>query len=120
MRGPNRATPNLQANDIEESLAFYVDVLGFESRMNLGWIATVGSPSHPEVLLSLITADMSGPVVPEVSIGVDDVEAAYRAVREAGAEIVYPLTDEEWGVRRFFVQDPAGRIVNVLQHISPD
>jgi hypothetical protein len=26
------------------------------------------------------------------------------------------LQDEEWGVRRFFVRDPNGRVVNVLSH----
>jgi hypothetical protein len=29
---------------------------------------------------------------------------------------VYPLTDEPWGVRRFFVRDPNGMIVNVVSH----
>ena len=32
-------------------------------------------------------------------------------------EVVYTLRDEEWGVRRFMVRDPAGRVVNVLSHI---
>ena len=117
---PNRATPNLTATDLGASLDFYVDVLGFELKMNLGWIATVGSPSCPHVLLSLLTEDMTAPVVPDVSIGVDDVDAAYEAVIAAGTEIVHPLTDEEWGVRRFFVRDPGGRVVNVLQHIAAD
>jgi uncharacterized glyoxalase superfamily protein PhnB len=39
-----------------------------------------------------------------------------EAVRDSGAEIVHPLQDEEWGVRRFFVRDPNGRVVNVLGH----
>jgi hypothetical protein len=30
---------------------------------------------------------------------------------------VYPLSDEPWGVRRFFVQDPSGTVVNVLAHL---
>ena len=29
---------------------------------------------------------------------------------------VYPLTDEPWGVRRFFTRDPNGVVVNVLSH----
>jgi hypothetical protein len=31
---------------------------------------------------------------------------------------VYELTDEEWGVRRFFVKEPSGVIVNVMAHVS--
>jgi catechol 2,3-dioxygenase-like lactoylglutathione lyase family enzyme len=34
----------------------------------------------------------------------------------AGVEIVHPLSDEEWGVRRFFFRDPSGNVVNVLSH----
>jgi uncharacterized glyoxalase superfamily protein PhnB len=33
-----------------------------------------------------------------------------------GLHIVYPLTDEPWGVRRFFVTDPNGIIINLLSH----
>ncbi len=117
---PNRATPNLPATDLAASVAFYVDVLGFEPRMDLGWIATVGSPTHPEVLISLITEDRSAGVIPEVSIGVDDVDAVYEAVVASGAEIVHPLTDEAWGIRRFFARDPGGRIINVIQHITAE
>jgi uncharacterized glyoxalase superfamily protein PhnB len=34
----------------------------------------------------------------------------------SGAQIVRSLRDEAWGVRRFFVRDPDGRVVNVLTH----
>ncbi|WP_033227702.1 VOC family protein [Nesterenkonia sp. F] len=47
---------------------------------------------------------------------VDDVDAAHRAAARAGAEIVHPLTDEPWGVRRFFYRDASGRVVNVGMH----
>jgi uncharacterized glyoxalase superfamily protein PhnB len=56
--------------------------------------------------------------VPDVSVEVDDVDAAHEAALRAGAEVVHPLTDEPWGVRRFFVRDPDGRVVNVLTHSS--
>jgi uncharacterized glyoxalase superfamily protein PhnB len=64
----------------------------------------------------LATHDATAPVVPNFSIQVDDVDAAYTTAAEAGAEIVHPLTDEPWGVRRFFVRDRDGRILNVLSH----
>lgn len=61
-----------------------------------------------------MTHDASAPVVPEVSIQVADVDAAHAAALARGAEIVHPLTDEPWGVRRFFVRDPDGHVINVL------
>jgi uncharacterized glyoxalase superfamily protein PhnB len=60
--------------------------------------------------------DATAPVAPDLSVEVDDVDAAYALMRERGAEIVHPLCDEEWGVRRFLVRDPGGRVVNVLGH----
>lgn len=36
---------------------------------------------------------------------------------ERGLKIVYPLTNEPWGVRRFFVADPNGVVVNVMCHL---
>ncbi|WP_007024561.1 VOC family protein [Saccharomonospora iraqiensis] len=51
-----------------------------------------------------------------MSVEVDEVDAAHAAMRDHGAEIVHPLRDEDWGVRRFFVRDPNGRVINVLSH----
>jgi uncharacterized glyoxalase superfamily protein PhnB len=84
--------------------------------MNHGWIMTLASPSHPAAQISFMASDKSAPVTPDMSVEVDNVDAAYAVMRERGAEIVHPLQDEEWGVRRFFVRDPSGQVVNVLGH----
>ncbi|MCW7944928.1 glyoxalase [Streptomyces hygroscopicus] len=110
-----RVVPNIQSEDVHGSREFY-GLLGFEEVMNHGWIMTLASPSSPAAQISLMTDDRTAPVAPDLSIEVEDVDAAYAVLRESGAEIVYPLRDEEWGVRRFFVRDPAGRVVNVLGH----
>jgi catechol 2,3-dioxygenase-like lactoylglutathione lyase family enzyme len=111
-----RIVPDLQCESLSEAAEFYVAVLGLEVVMDLGWIVTLADPDQPGVQLSLMTHDESGPVVPVASIQVDDVDAAYDEAQRRGAEIVHPLTDEPWGVRRFFVRDPAGHVVNVLSH----
>jgi uncharacterized glyoxalase superfamily protein PhnB len=100
---------------VRESREFY-GLLGLEEVMNHGWIMTLASPSSPTAQISVMTSDKTAPVTPDVSVEVDDVDAAHRLMRESGAEIVHPLQDEEWGVRRFFVRDPSGRVVNVLAH----
>ena len=41
---------------------------------------------------------------------------ATKPAQAAGAEIVHELTEEPWGVRRFFVRDPDGHVINVLAH----
>ncbi|XVQ11881.1 VOC family protein [Spirillospora sp. CA-255316] len=110
-----RVVPNVHSEAVQESREFY-GLLGFEEVMNLGWIMTLASPSHPAAQVSVIADDRSASVTPDMSVEVDDVDAAYAVMRESGAEIVHPLQDEEWGVRRFFVRDPSGRVVNVLGH----
>ncbi|MFI8880760.1 VOC family protein [Streptomyces sp. NPDC055243] len=110
-----RAMPDIRTEAMEESRDFY-GLLGFEEVMNLGWVMTLGSPSNPTAQVTFMSHDKSAPVVPDMTVEVDDVDAVYAAVRESGAEIVHPLQDEEWGVRRFFVRDPNGQVVNVVSH----
>ena len=48
-----------------------------------------------------------------------DPGPSYDIAIERGLEVVYPLTDEKWGVRRFFVTDPDGLVLNVMSHRTP-
>ncbi len=115
-----RVVPDLASQSPQEALIFYRDVFGFEPVMDLGWIMTLADPGNPACQISLMSRDETAPVIPAVSIEIDDVDGAYRAAVETGAEIVHPLTDEPWGVRRFFVRDPDGHVLNVLNHPAPD
>lgn len=81
----------------------------------LDWILFFGTEQR-EVQLSVMSLDAKAHVHPDVSIEVDDVDVVYQRAVEAGAEIVYPLADEDWGLRRFFVRDPNGTVINVTQH----
>ncbi|MFG2589371.1 VOC family protein [Streptomyces sp. NPDC048438] len=110
-----RVMPDIRSVAMEESRGFY-ELLGFEEVMNLGWVMTLASPSNPTAQITFLSHDKTAPVVPDVSVEVDDVDAAYAVMRANGAEIVHPLQDEEWGVRRFFVRDPNGSVVNVVGH----
>jgi catechol 2,3-dioxygenase-like lactoylglutathione lyase family enzyme len=114
-----RIVPDLHATgDPAASRELYVDVLGLEVAMDHGWIVTYTAPAAPDrTQLSVMREDASAPVTPDVSIEVDDVDAAHAAAVDRGFEILHPLTDEPWGVRRFFVRDPAtGAVLNVLAH----
>jgi predicted enzyme related to lactoylglutathione lyase len=87
--------------------------------MDLGWVVTYAAPDNPLAQITVMREDATAPVRPDVSIevdDVDDVDAAYAEARDTGAEIVHPLTDEPWGVRRFFVREPGGKVLNILRH----
>lgn len=113
-----RVVPNFRSDLSATSREFYGDVLGFDVGMDMDWIVTFVSPSNPAAQLSLIREDASAHVHPDASIEVDDVDATHAKVVERGFEIVYALTDEPWGVRRFFVRDPNGMVINVMSHRS--
>lgn len=114
--GVHRVVPDLASTSLESATAFYGDVLGLQPVMDHGWIVTLADPERPHVQVSLMTHDATAPVTPDASIQVDDVDACHAAAIRIGAEIVHPLTDEPWGVRRFFVRDPDGHVLNVLSH----
>jgi predicted enzyme related to lactoylglutathione lyase len=111
-----RVVPDLHG-DPAASREFYEDVVGLELGMDLGWIATYGSTSNETAQLTVMSQDATGPVSPDVSIEVEDVDAVHAKAVERGYEIVHPVTDEPWGVRRFFVRDPNGAVINVMMHI---
>jgi catechol 2,3-dioxygenase-like lactoylglutathione lyase family enzyme len=111
-----RIVPNVHAENPGASRAFYVDVLGLEVAMDLGWVMTFAAPGNPLAQLTVVQDDASASVHADVSIEVDDVDAVHAAAERAGHEIVHPLTNEPWGVRRFFVRDPNGKVLNILSH----
>lgn len=111
-----RVVPNIKSEHYAKSREFYCSLLGFEVAMDLGWIMTFVSPSDRQAQLSVLTEDATAPVHPDVSVEVDDVDAVHAEAVRRGMTILHPLTDELWGVRRFFVRDPDGYVVNVLSH----
>jgi uncharacterized glyoxalase superfamily protein PhnB len=86
--------------------------------MDMGFIVTLVSPTNPTAQVSLMRDDESSSILPQVSIEVGDVEDVHSRAVSRGFHIVYPLTNESWGVRRFFVTDPNGIVINVMCHIG--
>ena len=112
----HRAVPNLTAADPSTGHGFYTDYLGLRVDFDLGWVTSFRSPTNRHVQLSLVGRDATAPENAQVSIGVADVDAAYAEAVERGYEIVHPLTEEAWGIRRFLVREPHGAVVNILRH----
>jgi catechol 2,3-dioxygenase-like lactoylglutathione lyase family enzyme len=111
-----RVVANFEAIDLNRAQAFYQNVLGLELLMDHGWIRTYGSQTDMAIQVSFAAEGGSGTPVPDLSIEVDDADEAYRCMRDAGFSIEYGPVDEPWGVRRFFVRDPFGKLVNILAH----
>lgn len=111
-----RIVPDVTTERMDESKKFYTDLLGLKLAMDMGFVATLVSPSNPTAQVTLLQAMPSPVPHPTISIEVDDVDAVHAQAIALGLQPVYPLTDEPWGVRRFFIRDPAGTVINVLSH----
>ena len=111
-----RIVANIAVTDVTKARQFYVDILGLDVVMDLGWIATFASTEQMAPQVSIAIEGGSGTAVPDLSIEVDDLDQALERVRASGLAIEYGPAGEEWGVRRFYVRDPFGRLVNILAH----
>jgi predicted enzyme related to lactoylglutathione lyase len=111
-----RVIPNIKSDRFDESRIFYAEFLGLDIAMDMGWIVTFASPANPTAQLTLLGDSGSAAPHPNISIEVDDVDAVHSKAVARGLQIVYPLTDEPWGARRFYVVDPNGIVINVMSH----
>lgn len=111
-----RIVANIATTSVSETVTFYRDLLEMEIAMDLGWITTLGVNTTARTQISIASEGGAGTAVPDISIEVDDVDTVYQRALTLGINIAYPLTDEQWGVRRFFVTDPAGKLLNILAH----
>ena len=109
-----RITANIRTSDIDKADTFYHDVLGLKVIMDHGWIRTYGLDSKMTVQDSFASEGGSGTPVPDLSVEVDDIEIAVARVKKANIVIEYGPKSEPWGVRRFYVRDPFGKLINIL------
>ncbi len=111
-----RKVANVAGDTIADARKFYGDLLGLDVVMDFDWIVTFASGGMTSPQISVATHGGSGTEVPDISIEVDNVDEIYHRAKAADFVIVYDITDEPWGVRRFYVRDPFGKVVNILSH----
>ncbi|KQV42526.1 MULTISPECIES: VOC family protein [unclassified Rhizobium] len=111
-----RIVANIETPDPALAKGFYGDILGMEIGMDHGWIMTFVSESQALVQVSVASEGGSGAPVPALSIEVDNLDEVLSRMIAAGIAIEYGPASEPWGVRRFYVRDPFGTLVNILSH----
>jgi len=111
-----RIIANIPAADPAVVDRFYREILGLDLAMDHGWIRTYAGSAKMTVQLSVGSQGGTDTPLPALSIEVDDLAEALRRVEAAGVAVEYGPVSEPWGVRRFYVRDPVGTLVNILQH----
>ena len=124
---------NVTVNDVDESIPFYRDGLGFEVRNDVGnggfrWV-TLGSPDSEtaELVISVPHAGRSQQdgdamqelltkgVLPLMVFSADDVDATFERLRSMGAEVLQEPMEQPWGPRDCAFRDPSGNTVRIAQ-----
>ena len=112
-----RIVSNIKCETPQAVANFYADLFDLNVVMDQGWIITLASGDTANVQVSMASEGGSGTDVPDMSIEVTDIDDTYARAKAAGHTIAYEIRDEPWGVRRFYVVDPAGKVLNVLAHL---
>ena len=110
-------------SDVPRSQAFYRGVLGLTVEQDHGTIVTFeGSFSihdGPNLLGKTYKKPGAFPREPQghdnidIYFETDDLEEAFRAVTDSGADVIHPIETQEWGQRVFRFHDPDGHIVEI-------
>lgn len=99
----------LEVNNIEESLAFYNGVLGFDinkhSPDSEPPMATLQAGALKITLAQHLETMLKRGRGVSFFLGVEDVDEYYEQLKKQGAE-VWPPADEGWGGRFITLQDP--------------
>ena len=114
--GIKRIVANIATDSVQKVRDFYIALFDLDIAMDMGWISTLTSQNSAQIQISIACEGGSGTAVPDLSIEVSDVDEVFERALELDINIEYPLTDEPWGVRRFYLRDPAGKLLNILSH----
>jgi uncharacterized glyoxalase superfamily protein PhnB len=99
--------PILRVEDMARSVAYYVEVLGFE---NAPWGTDDFTRVERDSRGLYLCRRAQGHAGTWVWIGVDDVRSLHRTYRERGAVIRREPRNEPWGLE-MQVEDPDGHVL---------
>ena len=125
----------LPHDDVDASLAFYRDTLGFEVRNDveyggMHWL-TVGPPDQPGTSIVLYPVDATPGITDEerrtiaemmakgtyasINLATDDLDGTFEKLQAGDAEVVQEPTEQPYGLRDCAFRDPAGNLVRIQE-----
>jgi uncharacterized glyoxalase superfamily protein PhnB len=117
--------PFLRYDDAPAAIDFLQRAFGFEAKLVVpdaepgkiahaqlalsGGVVMIGS-AHDDETLGLGSPQKRGSRSSGVYVVVADPDAHHARAKAAGAEIIMPLTDQEYGSREYAARDPEGYV----------
>ncbi|GAA0933090.1 VOC family protein [Kribbella koreensis] len=111
-----------------EVAAFYERHFDLKIALDIGWFITlrrgdadwelaITERGHESVPAAVSALTESGNVFGFI---VDDADRLAASLVEAGVTLETEVVTEVWGQRHFFVRDPEGTWIDVIQLVAPD
>ena len=128
----NKLTPNLLVASVERSLAFYVDVLGFERGMTVPdqspyVFASVTSGAVEIFFNDAAAAVKEYPAFAGKPLGAtgtmyvemsgEPIDAFHDRIKNR-VTVTMPLVTQFYGVREFAIADPDGYVITFAERVS--
>ena len=107
--------PILRVEQLDASVAYYVDKLGFESKWRTGPMASV---LRGRTSIMLFEGDQGHPGT-WLWVGTSDVDALYVEFQKRGARLRHPPTNYPWGSRECQVLDLDGHVLRFASESKP-
>ena len=126
----HKLTPNLMVASVERSLAFYIDVLGFERGLTVPEesplvFASVTSGSIEIFFNDVATAAKETPAFAGKPLGatgtmfieMTGVDALHEQIAPS-VKVTMPLVTQWYGMREFAIEDPDGYVITFAERVS--
>lgn len=111
---------------LTETAEFYKEYFDFEEVFTSDWYIQLAHKNGAEIAVMLPNQSNQPEILHKIYGGdgmvftfeTEDASTIHDDLKAKNAQLVYELTDEEWGQRHFILQDPAGVYVDVVQYLS--
>jgi uncharacterized glyoxalase superfamily protein PhnB len=103
-------SPILAVADLQETIRFYTELLGFTSSWMGGDPPDFGAASWGKSrIMFILDSELAGRIEgQQIWLDVENVDDLYDLHLERGAMIVSAIEDKPWGFREYTVRDPNG------------
>jgi catechol 2,3-dioxygenase-like lactoylglutathione lyase family enzyme len=127
-QGPARITgitPQLRTTDLDASIRFYVEKLGFS--LAFRWQDFYAGLRAGDAEIHLKRVDQPDPSIGHVAAGdhlhlyiqVDDIDALDAALRARGVSVLAGPVDRPWNTREIVLRDDQGHTLYFSQALTP-
>lgn len=109
----------MEVGDLEQAKRFWLEALGLELLDDRGVYIAVGGNGGFAIGIEQVPKGQVSPDGPEITVRVEDVDAAVERLTSLGIEIEEGPVDQPWQARHAWLRDPDGRRMSIYSTDKP-